>query len=542
MSEKFYKDHVVYQIYPRSFCDSNSDGIGDLQGIISKLDYLKNLGVDILWLSPIYPSPNFDYGYDISDYMDINPEYGTMKDFDQLIEQANKREMKIVMDLVVNHTSSEHRWFKESQNKGSPYHDYYIYKKGKKNNKKPPNNWTSNFMGEAWTYVDKCDEWYLHLFAPEQVDLNWKNEAVYQEVKKILKFWYSKGVYGFRCDVINQIYKTSLEDGKGNSLNRLKGGEHYISQEGCHKILNRFHNEVFSKQKDTMVVGETVSITIDQAKRFTSGDEIDMVFSFEHEDAPTYKLLPVVFKRFNPERFKQIMIKWQKNIDWNANYFENHDQLRSIDHYGSRKYHKESGKALGMLLLTLRGTPFIFQGEEIGQLDYDEYDEKNVKDIVPINIKKIISKIPLPKKMKNNFLFHYDRDNARAPFQWDKSIYAGFSSVEPWNKVTETSAHINYELQKNDPDSIFNFYRDLLAYRKKNKALSIGSIEFDPKSPKGVFVYYRTLNKDKFKVIINLNKKEVKYINLDIGEEILKSRSDIKVGYLLPYEAVLIKL
>lgn len=540
MSERpYYKDHVVYQIYPRSFCDSNGDGIGDLKGIISKLDYLQDLGADILWLSPVYPSPNVDFGYDISDYKAINPEYGTMEDFEELVAEARKRGMKIVMDLVVNHTSSKHPWFIQSKDRNSKYHDYYIYAKGRKNNKKPPNNWVSNFMSEAWTYVPECEEWYLHLFTEDQCDLNWKNPLVLQEVESILEFWYSKGVYGFRCDVINEIYKTSLADGKGTRLNRYRGGEHYFNQEGNHKILQKLRKEVFSKH-DTMVVGECPNSTLDDARKFTT-EELDMVFAFEHQDSPTYKLRPWKFRPFDAERWKRIFIRWQESSVWNAVYLENHDQLRSIDHFGEREYWKECGKLYATLLLTLKGTPFIFEGEEIGMLDYDHYDLSKSRDIVADNVKRILDPLPLTKKTKENIISHYCRDHERMPMRFDSGKNYGFSSSDQtWLPVTDEHPDINVRNEENDPESILNYYKSLLRFRKQSQALRGERITFIEKG-KGVLAYYREEENEKLLIILNLNNHIVNG-NFENESVLFFNYSERDEMHLEPYECRVIKV
>src|SRR5574344_1639089 len=314
MDNKYFRSNAVYQIWPRSFCDSNGDGIGDLNGITSKLDYLAELGIGIIWLSPVYRSPNFDYGYDISDYMSINPEFGTMDDMDLLIAEAKKRNIRIVMDLVVNHTSDQHRWFVLSKQKDSPYHAFYYWRKGKKDNTLPPNNWTSNFGGPAWTYVPEVEEWYLHLFAKEQPDLDWHNPEVLKEVERILRFWLDKGIYGFRCDVINQIWKESLEDGKKTPW--VIGTEHYLMREGNHAILRKINEDVFSHY-DCMTVGETYNVDLPNAQKFTD-HELDMVFQFEHTSVDKW-ILPIFVKRYRPKKMKQILVKWQKGLGWNAN-------------------------------------------------------------------------------------------------------------------------------------------------------------------------------------------------------------------------------
>ena len=355
-----FKNKIIYQIYPMSFCDSNNDGYGDINGIISKLDYLKDLGVGILWLSPIYLSDFKDNGYDIIDYYKIHPIFGTMDDFENLIKEADKRDIKIVMDLVINHTSTNHIWFNEAlKDKNSKYRNYYYFREGK--GKNPPNNWNSSFSGSCWEKVPGEDNmYYLHLYTIEQADLNYHNEEVIEEVKNILKFYLDKGVYGFRCDVINQIYKTSLENGKFRFFNC--GKEHYESQPMNHVILKRFQDEVLSKY-DSFLVGETSNITPEIGNEFLKNGELDMFFEFDHSMCDMNSFVPIFKKKFKAKNLIDPIFKWQNAVPWIGVYLENHDQRRSVTRYGNEdKYYKESAKALCMFLLSLKGTIFIYQG------------------------------------------------------------------------------------------------------------------------------------------------------------------------------------
>ena len=423
-NKKYFENNVVYQIYPRSFCDSNGDGIGDIPGIISKLPYLESLGIGILWLSPVYKTANCDFGYDVSDYLSINPEYGTMEDMDKLIEEARKRGIRIVMDLVVNHTSSEHPWFKASFDKNSPYHAYYYWRKGKKNNTLPPNNWTSNFGGSAWTYVPEVGEWYLHLFDEKQPDLDWHNPKVLEEVENILRFWLDKGVYGFRCDVINQIWKDTLKDGKWKPW--TIGNEHYITKDGCHKILRAFYDDVY-KNYDTMTVGECFGVDFENARRFAD-HELDMFFQFDTVNVDK-GILPVFNKKYRSKKFKKTILAWQNAVNWNANYLENHDQKRSIERFGNaKKYWKESAKMLATLIMTLKGTPFIYEGEEIGMLDYPTFKPEEFKDPVNFWMLRTMRGLHFSEKRSLKLIQNTNRDNARTPMQWDASKNAGFSA------------------------------------------------------------------------------------------------------------------
>jgi oligo-1,6-glucosidase len=546
MSElKPWQNHAVYQIYPRSFCDSNGDGIGDIPGIISKLDYLKELGVGILWLSPIYCSPNDDMGYDVSDYKAINPEYGTMEDFDRLIAEAKKRGLRIVMDLVVNHTSDEHRWFKESQKKDSPYCDYYYWREGKKNNTLPPNNWTSMFPGPAWEFVPEVGLWYLHLYGKKQPDLNWHNPKVLEEVESILRFWLDKGVYGFRCDVINQIYKESLEDGKGHSLSG-RGIEHYLMTEGNHKILKTLQADVFSHY-DCVVIGETFKVDIPNGKRFLAG-EMNMFFQFDAMGLDK-GVNPLWAKKFSPKKFMAVLYHWQQGVDWNANYLENHDQRRSISRFGDpRHYWKESGKMLGLLNFTLRGTPFVYEGEELGMLNYP-YKEKpgEYQDVCCDFLAASFKKFHFPKRLAINFIDTYNRDHARSPMQWDSSLNAGFSSTEQkcWLPLNPNFLRVNAASEQKDPDSIYHFYQTLMKARLQNSALNLG--EFLPlKGNSHVFAYRRKDQSQSLLVLLNFSKKAHRIprrLRIKEGTLLLSNYADTsltKLVKLRPFEALLI--
>ena len=459
---KLWKKGIVYQIYPRSFKDSNNDGIGDLQGIISKLDYIKELGVDIIWLSPVYRSPNDDNGYDISDYLDINPEYGTMKDMDSLLKEAKRRDLKIIMDLVINHTSDEHPWFIQSKNKDSKYRDYYIWRD-------KPNNWTSFFSGKAWDKVD--DSYYLHLFSKKQPDLNWNNPEVMREIQEIMHFWLKKGIYGFRCDVINIIFKTSLDDGKKRLV--LTGREHYHSQEGCHEILKTIRQEVMN-QYDSFTVGETVMVNTSQANDLILPErkELDMVFGFEHME--TDQINNKWFKtKFNPNKWMKVVSKWQTEVYWNANYLENHDQPRSVSRFGNDKeYHDQSAKMLATLNLTLKGTPYIYEGEEIGMTNCKFNSMDEYQDIESHNIDALAKKLLFPKKIRFKMIQKTSRDNARTPMQWTKD--GGFTNGKPWLKMNPNMVSINVSDNLEQADSILSHYKKLIQLRKDDEVLING--------------------------------------------------------------------
>ncbi len=533
---KWWKERVVYQIYPRSFYDSNGDGIGDIPGIIEKLDVLKDLGVGVLWLSPVYCSPNEDNGYDISDYRNINPEFGTMADMDRLIAEANGRDIRIVMDLVVNHTSKEHEWFQKSRDKDGPYRDYYIWRPGKGEGK-PPNNWTSFFAEDCWEYDEQSGEYYLHLFARGMPDLNYHNPRVVEEVKDILRFWLDKGVSGFRCDVINVIYKTTLADGKKKFI--LTGSEHYISQPGCHKLLQQFRREVLDGY-DCFTVGETVFVTPQMGKDLCDPErkELDMIFTFEHME--TDQFLVKWFKtRFQLKKFANVIATWQKALDWNANYLENHDQPRSVSRFGDDKdYWKESAKLLLTMLFTLRGTPFLYQGQEIGMTNFDFTSMDDIKDVESHNVNRLAAKLLLPRGYRWRMMQRTSRDNARTPVQWDETENVGFTAGTPWIKINGNYPKVNMAQQMADDTSIRSYCKQLIALRANDKALLYG--EFSVLTiTNELFAYRRTLNGRAYTVLLNFSKKT---IPADYRGKLTLSNysGDAYSGILKPYEAALL--
>lgn len=533
-SDAWWKERTVYQIYPRSFCDSNGDGIGDLRGIIGKLDYLKDLGVGIVWLSPVYKSPNDDNGYDISDYTAINPEFGTMEDMDALIEKARELDIKIIMDLVINHTSDEHEWFVKSAAGDSEYRDYYIWRKGK--GKKPPNNWTSFFAGDAWQ--KRGEEYYLHLFSPKQPDLNWNNPKVYDEIKKVMKFWLDKGIAGFRCDVINIIYKTSLADGKKRLA--LTGKEHYLSQEGCHRLLQRLNEDVLNDY-DCFTVGETVMVTPKEACRLTNRDkrEMDMVFGFEHMECDQW-MIKWFKTKYKPERLIAALVKWQTNVPWNTVYFENHDQPRSVSRFGDEgEYRVQSAKMLGGLLFTLKGTPFVYEGQEIGMLNGDFKNLDEVQDVESHNVDKTARRMLFTKGRRWKMIKRTTRDNARTPMQWTGGKNAGFTSGTPWLKVNANCADINVEAARGDSDGIFDWYKNMIALRASNVTLLYGEFvdATDKKFPR-VFRFKRVGNDGVVTVVANMTAKTVRdyFVKRPTEGTILQSNYADSSADLRPYE------
>lgn len=531
----WWKSRIAYQIYPRSFCDSNNDGIGDIPGIISKLDYLQELGIGIIWLSPVYRSPNDDNGYDISSYREINPEFGTLEDMQLLISEAKKRGIKIIMDLVINHTSDEHPWFIESKKSiNNPYRNYYIWKPGKTKFGKqvPPNNWTSFFTGPAWEYDKNTDEYYLHLFSKKQPDLNYKNPDVLSAVKDIMKFWLDMGIDGFRCDVINLIYKTSLENGKKHFA--LTGKEWYHCQEGCHEILKNIRQDVLSKY-DCFTVGEAVLVNTKQAKDLCDSDrkELDTVFSFEHVESN--QINNKWFKLpFNPKKFMKIIEKWQTEIEWNALYLENHDQPRAVSRFGSEKYPIQSAKMLATLLLTLRGTPFVYEGQEIGMTNANFSSIDEYKDIESKKVWEIAKKMHFPKWLRLKMLKTTSRDNARTPMQWDSCENAGFTQngVTPWLKINSNYTKVNVKAEAEDSSSVLNWYKNLISLRKNTPQLLGGTFNMLYKSSK-IFAFERILKaigdgKDRRTITVLSFSEKTKAIPIEIKKE-LHSFSNPKV-------------
>lgn len=534
---KWWQERVVYQIYPRSFQDTNGDGIGDLQGIIMHLDELADLGIGIIWLSPVYPSPNVDNGYDISDYKGIHPDFGTMEDMDELLAEAAKRDIKIVMDLVINHTSDQHPWFQQSRDKDSPYRDYYIWRPGKGN--KPPNNWSGFFGGGTWQYDAPSGEYYLHLFAKNQPDLNYHNPQVLEEVKEIMHFWLGKGVAGFRCDVINILHKSSLADGKKSLI--LTGSEHYLSQEGTHEILRTLRRDVLDHY-DCFTVGETVFVTPKTALDLMAPErqELDMIFSFEHMETDQY-IVKWFKRKFHAGRFAASISKWQNALPWNANYLENHDQPRAVSRFGDDGvYWEKSAKLLCIMLLTLRGTPFIYQGQEIGMTNFDFTSMDEVQDVESHNIYAIAKGLRFPASLRWRIIKATSRDNARTPMQWNTTPYGGFSTVEPWLGVNENYRRINMASQINDAASIRSMYKTMIALRDASQVLKAGSFEALQVS-KDVFAYRRRLAGESLVILLNFSTQEKEMTQA--GAPLVLSNYDRQVydGRLRPYEAVILK-
>ena len=513
MKQAWWKEGVVYQIYPRSFYDSNGDGIGDLRGIIEKIDYLKQLGIDIVWLNPVYKSPNQDNGYDISNYQDIMDEFGTLADWEDLLEQLHQRGIKLIMDLVVNHTSDEHAWFIESRSsKGNPYRDYYIWRKGK--NDGPPNNWASFFEGPAWKYDPQSDEYYLHLFADKQPDLNWENDAVRQDVYTMMNWWLGKGIDGFRMDVINLISKVpGLPDVETDREGPVFVDRYFANGPKVHDYLQEMHREVLSKY-DIMTVGETPSVTVEDGYLYSGEDrrELQMIFQFEHMGIDQGEEGYWSYREWKLTELKQIMSKWQTGLHergWNSLYLNNHDQPRQVSRFGNDKeYRVESAKMLGTLLHTLQGTPYIYQGEEIGLTNVHFDDMQDYNDVWAFNFYHDALQQGKSQEEILKLIHNKGRDNARTPIPWDGSYQGGFTSGTPWLKLNPNYTEINVQQALQDNNSVFYYYQKLITLRKEHPVIVYGDYRILLEEDEHVWAYLRRLEKDGFLVILNFFKEE----------------------------------
>ncbi|MDA0079565.1 alpha,alpha-phosphotrehalase [Brachyspira hyodysenteriae] len=517
-----FKNKVVYQIYPKSFMDSNNDGLGDIKGIISKLDYLQNLGVDIIWSTPFFVSPQKDNGYDVADYYNIDPSYGTMEDVEELIKEAKKRNIDIMFDMVFNHTSTEHEWFKKAMNGEEKYKNYYIFKKGRVVNgkKEPPTNWVSKFGGNAWQYVEKFDEYYLHLFDVSQADLNWDNEEVRKEIFDIVNFWIKKGVYGFRFDVINLISKPEVfeDDFEGD------GRRFYTDGINIHKYLKELNKNTFGKYDNAITVGEMSSTSIENCIKYSGEkeNELSMVFSFHHLKVDYKNNDKWQLMDFDFQELKNLLFTWQEGMQdnnaWSALFWCNHDQPRIVSRFGDdKKYHKESAKMLATVMHCLRGTPYIYQGEEIGMTNAYFDNINQYKDVESINYFNILKNNGIEEKEIYKILQERSRDNSRTPMQWNAKENAGFSNAKPWIEVIDNYKDINAENNINDENSIFNHYKKLIKLRKDYKVISEGKTIPILKDDKNVFAFIREYNNEKLLVINNFygNKCTIDLSNID---------------------------
>lgn len=488
-----FKKSTVYQIYPKSFADFRGNGTGDLKGVISKLDYLKELGIDYIWMTPFFLSPQKDNGYDVADYYRIDPSYGTMEDFDELVKEAAKREISLMLDMVFNHTSSRHEWFQKALAGDEKYKNYYIFKRGKGPGI-PPTNWESKFGGNAWEYVEAFDEYYLHLFDVSQPDLNWDNEEVRKEMQKIILFWMGKGVKGFRFDVVNLISKEAFEDDYEGD-----GRKFYTDGPNIHKYLRELNEKTFGKENGILTVGEMSSTSMENCYQYAGedGKEFSMVFSFHHLKVDFMGNEKWVLVPYDFAKLKQILFDWQtnmaKNHAWNAVFWCNHDQPRVVSRFGDTgKYWKESAKMLATVIHCLRGTPYIYQGEELGMTNAEFQEISKYRDVESLNHFQILQEKGLNETQAYQILQVHSRDNSRTPMQWSEEDQAGFTKGKPWIEVNENYKKINASQQLKDPDSIFHYYKKLVSLRKEYDVIAYGDFEaLDVKNP-SVMAYRRT--------------------------------------------------
>ncbi|MGL5279339.1 MAG: glycoside hydrolase family 13 protein [Cetobacterium sp.] len=548
----WWKELVGYQIYPRSFKDSNGDGVGDLKGIIEKLDYLKDLGIDLIWVSPFFKSPNDDNGYDISDYRDILEEFGTMEDFDNLLSETHKRGMKLIIDLVINHTSDEHPWFVEArESKDSPKRDWYIWREGKDNEE--PNNWESIFKGSAWEKCEKTDEYYLHLFSKKQPDLNWENEEMRKEIYNMMNWWLDKGIDGFRVDAISHIKKV---DGFPDMPN--PDGKKYVDSfdmhmniDGIQKYLKELKEETFAKY-DIVTVGEANGVDAKNADEWVGSEngKFNMIFQFEHLKLWDYE----GDTEFCPKAYKDVLNKWQvalENRGWNALFIENHDIPRSTSTWGNDgEYWLESAKSFATTYFLQKGTPFIYQGQEIGMTNTVFNSLSEFQDVKSVNEGKEKLEAGMCEKKVLEILSNTSRDNARTPMQWNDSLNAGFTTGNPWLKVNSNYKNINVQSQIKDENSIYNHYKKLISLKKNSKTLTHGEFKLVLEDDKHIFAYLRELDNERYLILSNLSENEKK-LNLSEfnikNEDIVLSNykiieKDLKEFVVRPFESVVYKI
>ncbi|NBH83374.1 alpha,alpha-phosphotrehalase [bacterium C-53] len=543
---KDYKKSTIYQIYPKSFCDSNGDGIGDIRGIISKLDYIKSLGVDYIWSTPFFTSPLHDNGYDVENYREINPVFGTMEDVEELIAKAGERGIGIMLDMVFNHTSTQHEWFQKALKGDKTYMDYYIFKDGTPDT--PPTNWQSKFGGSAWEYVSSLKKWYLHLFDTTQADLNWDNPSVREELKEILRFWMAKGVKGFRFDVVNLISKPEVleDDETGDGRKFYSDGPH------VHEYLKELSAD--TGMENYITVGEMSSTNIDHCIRYSNPDEkeLSMCFNFHHlkvdyKDGDKWELMQPDYRRLK-ELFEIWQTRMEQQNGWNALFWCNHDQPRIVSRLGNEKeYWKESAKMLATFIHMLRGTPYIYQGEELGMTNPGYSDIRAYRDVESIHYYNILKNKGKTEQEALEILSQRSRDNGRSPMQWDSGKYAGFSEQEPWISAPENHTFINVEAEEQDKDSILNFYRKLISLRKRYGVIQEGTVQFiDQKQPE-LLVYMRTMKGQKLLVASNFSGHEIvpeEPLSFAGGECLIcnypqRDRED-RIEVLRPYESIVL--
>ena len=555
MEKRWWKESVVYQIYPRSFCDSNGDGIGDLNGITGKLDYLKELGIDVIWLSPVYKSPNDDNGYDISDYQAIMDEFGTMEDFNRMLATAHEKGIKIMMDLVVNHTSDEHKWFIESRKStDNPYRDYYIWRPAKEDGSLP-NNWGSCFSGPAWEYDKTTDMYFLHLFSKKQPDLNWDNPAVLQDVFDMMNWWLKKGVDGFRMDVISLISKEPGLPDKETGINGYATFNVSANGPHVHEYLQEMRQKALNNA-DTITVGECSGVTLEEAKKYARSDEkeLNMVFQFEHMDVDSdEKAGKWTTRKMDLRNLKKILTRWQKglqDIAWNSLYWENHDQPRSVSRFGndSDEYREISAKMLATCIHMMQGTPYVYQGEELGMTNCPFNTLDNFRDLESINaFHELTEQGKMTEEDMMAAIGYKGRDNARTPMQWDDSAYAGFSTANPWIMVNPNYTKINAKDQVNREDSVFKYYQKLIKLRHESELIVYGTYDLILDDDKDIYAYIRTLGDEKLIVYCNFseNTREVELPEeFTNGKVLISNYIDAKVNHkitLRPYEAIVIQ-
>ncbi|MGI8313732.1 glycoside hydrolase family 13 protein [Halobacillus mangrovi] len=554
MKQKWWKEAVVYQIYPRSFMDSNGDGIGDIQGVISKLDYLQGLGIDVVWICPIYCSPNDDNGYDISDYKAIMPEFGSMADFDELLNEVHNRGMKLIMDLVINHTSDEHPWFIESKSsRDNPYRDYYIWHPGKGGEE--PNNWASIFEGSAWEFDPETQEYYMHIFSRKQPDLNWENPKVRKDVYEMINWWLEKGIDGFRIDAISHIKKAPGFPDVSNPEDKRYASslEGHRNQEGIQYFLEELKDETFSKY-DIMTVGEANGVTVEEAEEWVGEEEgkFNMIFQFEHND---------LWQKgknngLDIHELKTVFTKWQtglNNVGWNALFLENHDLPRSVSVWGDdQEFHSQSSKCLATLYFLMQGTPFIYQGQEIGMTNVQFPSIEDYNDVAIKNLYENEMDEGKSHEEVMEVIWQSGRDNSRTPMQWSNRKNAGFSIEIPWLKVNPNFKDINVDQSINDRHSIYHYYKNLIQLRKDHPVLIYGDYELILPQHDQIFAYTRSLGKEKVLVITNLFSAEAdftlpdhlndKYAKLMISNYSVNPYQGVTRLKLMPYEARVYKL
>ncbi|MFF2753694.1 alpha-glucosidase [Psychrobacillus sp. NPDC058041] len=553
MKRIWWKESVAYQVYPRSFQDSNDDGIGDLQGLLSRLDYIQDLGIDVIWICPMYKSPNDDNGYDISDYQSIMEEFGTMEDFDELLQEVHRRGMKLIIDLVINHTSDEHPWFIESRSsKNNEKRDWYIWRDGVDG--KEPNNWGSIFNGSAWELDKETEQYYLHLFSKKQPDLNWENEEVRNALYKTVNWWLDKGIDGFRVDAISHIKKDSSYKDMPNeqNLSYIPAWEKYMNVPGIMPFLEELKQETFSKY-DIMTVGEANGVGIDEISGWVDEKQgkFNMIFQFEH-----LSLWDAEQKKLNIIGLKSVLTRWQKALEgsgWNALFIENHDKARSVSTWGNdHAYWRESATSLATMYFFMQGTPFIYQGQELGMTNVHYQSIEDYNDVATKNLYKYRLDQGDSHEQVMELIWSTSRDNSRTPMQWSADENAGFTNGTPWIGVNPNYTEINVEKQEKDPNSILNYYKKMIQLRRIEKIFTYGMYDLVLEDHPSLYAYTRTLGKEKVIVLCNLSEQSIKVeevqdviykkTNLLLSNLEVNDHEAIATLDLAPYEARVYKI